>query len=79
LASIISKFFGNNFHFWKFKIKKFLEEREFWGIVFGIEVKLATNFANWGKKHRKARTFIMMGLYDYLLQNVIGAKMTKKT
>jgi hypothetical protein len=55
------------------------EEREFWGIVFGIEVKLATNFANWGKKHRKARTFIMMGLYDYLLQNVIGAKMTKKT
>jgi hypothetical protein len=79
LASIITKFFGNNFHFWKFKMQILLEEREFWGIVSRIEVKIATNFTNWEKKDRKAKTFIMMGLYDSLLQNVIGAKITKKT
>jgi hypothetical protein len=55
------------------------EEKIIWGIVSEIEVKLATNFANWEKKDSKARTFIMMGLHDSLLQNVIGAKITKKT
>jgi hypothetical protein len=56
-----------------------LEDKELWNIVLGIEAKLGRDFANWEKKDRKARTFIVMGLHDSLLQNVIGAKRTKET
>jgi hypothetical protein len=31
------------------------------------------------KEFKKTRTFIIMGLHDYLLQNVIGDKTFKKT
>jgi hypothetical protein len=44
-----------------------------------VRDKLGRDFANWEKKDRKAKTFIVMGLHDPLLQNVIGAKTTKET
>jgi hypothetical protein len=56
-----------------------LEDKELWNIVSGIEAKLKQDFANWETKDRKARTFIVMGLHDSLLQNVIGTKTTKET
>jgi hypothetical protein len=38
-----------------------------------------SNFVEWEKRDRKARTIIVMGLHDSLLQIVIGTKKTKET
>jgi hypothetical protein len=56
-----------------------LEGKELPNIVLGVKVKPARDFADLEKRDRKARTFIVMGLHDSLLYNVIGAKMSKET
>lgn len=43
------------------------------------KVKLTMNFVDQKNKDNKVRTFIIKGLHDSLLQNVIGAKIPKKT
>jgi hypothetical protein len=73
-ASIITKFVGENFHLWKFKMQMLLKDKELWSIVLGTKVKLTCNFVEWEKRDKKARTSIFMGLYASLLQNFIGAK-----
>ncbi len=56
-----------------------LEDKELPNIVLGGKVKPTRDFADLEKRDRKARTFIVMGLHDSLLHNVIGAKILKET
>lgn len=56
-----------------------LEDKELPNIVLGVKVKPARNFADLEKRDMKARTFIVMGLHDFLLHNVIGTKISKET
>ncbi len=78
-AYVITKFVRKNFHLQKFKMQMLLKDKELWNIVSRMEVKSTSNFTKWEKTYRKARTFIIMGLHDSLLQNVIGAKTSKET
>jgi hypothetical protein len=43
-----------------------LKDKELWSIVSRMEIKPTSNFIEWGKINRKARTFIIMGLHDSL-------------
>jgi hypothetical protein len=47
--------------------------------VSRTKVKPTTDFINWEKRDRKARTFIIVGLHYSLFQNVIGEKTIKET
>jgi hypothetical protein len=55
------------------------EDKKLWNIVSKAYVKPISNFVKWDKKHKKAKTIIVMGLHDFLLQNVIETKRTKET
>jgi len=75
---MIAKFARENFHLWKFNMQMLLADKELWSIVSRTKVKSVSNFVKWEKRDKKARTFIVMGLHDSLLQNVIGAKTSKE-
>jgi len=55
-----------------------LKKKELWGIVSRTKIKLTMNFVDMKNKNSKVRTFIIMGLHDFLFQNVIRAKIVKK-
>ncbi len=55
-----------------------LEDNKLWNIVSKAYVKPVSNFVEWEKRDKKARTIIVMGLHDSLFQNVIGTKGTKQ-
>lgn len=61
LASMITKFVGENFHLWKFKMQMLLEDKELWSILSRMKVKSTSNFVEWEKIDKKARTFMVMG------------------
>jgi hypothetical protein len=56
-----------------------LKDNKRWNIMSKAYVKPTSNFVDWEKRDRKAKTIIVMGLHDFLLQNVIGTKRTKET
>jgi hypothetical protein len=61
LVSMITKFVGENFHLSKFKMQMLLEDKDLWSIVLRTKVKSTSNFVEWEKRDKKARTFIIMG------------------
>ncbi len=56
-----------------------LEDKELWSILSRTKVKSTSNFVEWEKRDKKARTFIFMGSHASLLQNVIRANTSKET
>ncbi len=55
------------------------KDKKLWNVVSRTNVKLLDNFAKWEKRDMKAKTIIVMGMHDFMLQNVIGAKTSKET
>jgi hypothetical protein len=55
------------------------EDKKLWNIVSKTYVKPISNFVEWDKKDKKAKTIIVMGLHDFLFKNVIETKRTKET
>jgi hypothetical protein len=43
-----------------------LEDNKLWNIVSKAYVKPVSNFVEWEKRDKKARTIIVMGLHDSL-------------
>jgi len=55
------------------------KDKELWNVVSRTNVKLVGNFVEREKRNMKAKTIIVMGTHDFLLQNEIGAKTSKQT
>jgi hypothetical protein len=46
--------------------------------VSRTKAKPTRDCVDWEKRDRKAKTFIIVGLHDYLFQNVIGERKKKE-
>jgi hypothetical protein len=55
------------------------KDKELWNVVSRTNFKLVSNFIEREKRDMKAKTIIVMGMHDFLLQNVIGVKTSKET
>ena len=73
---------GNNFAFWRFRIRMVLELRELWALVDGSKTKPdekadAAAYEDWISKDREARAQITLTLKDEPLNSVLFATNAK--